>query len=94
MSVNKILVLVSLTLFTIAGSAFGAAYMKLGDIKGEATAQTEQTPATPQNVDSNTTEQPTGLLLPAIQNNRATDTAETKKKGNVETQWKVEKGEK
>lgn len=103
MHAHKILALVTIILFTVTASALGAAYMKLGDIKGEANAQAEQQPQPSENLDSGTTQQPTGLLLPAIQKNRATATTDreaaaendskNKKKGNIEYQWKVEKGE-
>ena len=91
MQAHKILTLITIILFTLTltPSAFGAAYLKLGDIKGESTTQAE--------------EQPTGMLLPAIQKARATaptgdevapkNDRKSKKKGNVDAKWKVEEGE-
>jgi hypothetical protein len=76
----------------LAAPAYSAGYLKIGDIKGEATD--ERHTATPGSVQSNEPAKP-GLLLPAIQKAQEPDRdGKAKKKGNVEYNWKVEEGQK
>lgn len=76
----------------LAAPAYSAGYIKLGDIKGEATDERHAT--TPDSVQSKEPARP-GLLLPAVQKAQEQDQAGTgKKKGNVEYNWKVEEGQK
>ena len=48
----------------------------------------------PKNVKSGQQQKKTGLLLPAVQNVKATSNPQAKKKGKIEGEFKVEKGEK
>lgn len=104
MHTHKILTLATLALFTLATSAFSAGYLKIGDIKGESRAQSEEETNPDQNLSSDTTQQPAVLLLPAVQkihdtatsSDKTADEEDSKKtrKGKVEAGWKVEEGQK
>ena len=79
----------------MAAPVYSAGHLKVGDIKDD--AETSQaTPPTPANrVYGNEQAKPAGMLVPAVQKARArqqTDSNE-KKRGNPETEFKVEKGE-
>lgn len=77
-----------------------------GHAAPQSQAQGGPVPATPaapgQRVQGNQTPQPASLLLPAVQKPRAAlapgasapQSGPSKKKGNVEYNWKIEKGEK
>lgn len=76
-------------------------YMEIDSIKGE--SQRPDAPQPPnQQLKSNQTSKPVGLLLPAVQSARDPGRSRPEKSansgkaktGNVETTWKVEKGEK
>lgn len=85
---NRTLVLIAG--LTLAAPAWSAGYLKIGDIKGEATAPAAPAAAlqAPQQV------QPAGLLLPAVQKARDAAAKGGGSKGKVEYQWKVEEGTK
>ncbi len=87
-------------LLIVTTPVFGAGYMKFDGVDGEA-RDTQEAPAR-QGVSSGDTERKTGLLLPAVQKARSPSPqrsdsgaapAAKGSKGNVEANWKVEKGE-
>ena len=88
-TVTSVLLLISIA---AAAPAYSAAYMKFDGVKGESKGSENPNPLN--NVKSNETAQPAGLLLPAVQKAREADRAQGKKKGNVEYEWKIEAGEK
>ena len=75
-----------------ASHSFAAAYIKFDGVDGESKSQP---PSTTRKIDSAPSPQPVALLLPAVQQVReAKAQAAATRRGNVETTWKVEKGEK
>ncbi|MDT8382783.1 MAG: hypothetical protein RRB22_00050 [Gammaproteobacteria bacterium] len=76
----------------LSAPVYSAAYIKLGDIKGESKSSSQLEPA--REIKSDETPKPAALLLPAVQKAREAGASGIGKKGKVETQWKVEEGSK
>lgn len=99
MNIIKTLTVTTLACLALSQPALAAGYLKIGDIKGESTRSDQQKPNN-QDVKSGQTDQPAGLLLPAVQQVREAaprprpNDSKGNKKGKVEASWKVEKGEK
>ena len=76
-----------------------AGYMKFDGIDGEAKNAPEEKPATGQKRVQQPPNQSRGLLLPAVQKAREAPARSQEpphgkaRRGNVEAEWKVEKGE-